>query len=87
MASPEEPDNAELQLLLNDNSSAKIHQQAMFQEDQSAAIFDIDDVQADNERIKAHWAGFTMPPTLVTGSTIAVLNDNCGNLIQLTQFS
>jgi hypothetical protein len=26
-----------------------------------------------------------MPPTDVTGSTIAMLNDTCGNLIQLTQ--
>ena len=30
---------------------------------------------------------FTMPPTKVTGSTIATLNDTCGNLIQLTQLT
>jgi predicted enzyme related to lactoylglutathione lyase len=28
-------------------------------------------------------AEFTMPPTKVTGSTIAMLNDSCGNLIQI----
>ena len=28
---------------------------------------------------------FTMPPTKVTGSTIAILNDTCGNLIQIAQ--
>lgn len=30
-------------------------------------------------------AEFTMPPTTVTGSTIAILNDNCGNLIQINK--
>ena len=44
-----------------------------------------DDVQADYERIKARGAGFTMLPTDVTASKIAMLNDTCGNLIQLTQ--
>ena len=44
-----------------------------------------DDVKADYERIKARGAEFTMPPTEVTGSTIAKLNDTCGNLIQITQ--
>jgi predicted enzyme related to lactoylglutathione lyase len=34
--------------------------------------------------MKALGAEFTMPPTKVTGSTIAVLNDTCGNLIQIT---
>ena len=44
-----------------------------------------DDVQADYERMKARGAEFTMPPTDVTGSKIAMLNDTCGNLIQVTQ--
>ncbi len=44
-----------------------------------------DDVKADYERIKARGAEFTMPPTGVTGSTIAMLKDTSGNLLQLTQ--
>jgi predicted enzyme related to lactoylglutathione lyase len=44
-----------------------------------------DDVKGDYERIKARGAAFTMPPTDVTASTIAIVNDTCGNLIQLTQ--
>lgn len=87
VASPEEPDGAELQLALNDDPAAKTYQQAMFQQGQPAAMFDTDDVQADYERIKARGAEFTMPPTQVTGSTIATVNDTCGNLIQLTQLS
>ena len=87
VASPEEPDGTELQLALNDNPAAKTYQQAMFQQGQPAAMFYMDDVQADYERIKARGAEFTMPPTQVTGSTIAMVNDTCGNLIQLTQLS
>ena len=87
VASPEEPDGTELQLALNDNPAAKTYQQAMFQQGQPAAMFYTDDVQADYERIKARGAEFTMPPTQVTGSTIAMVNDTCGNLIQLTQLS
>jgi predicted enzyme related to lactoylglutathione lyase len=87
LASPEEPDGAQLQLALNDNPAAKAYQQAIFEQGQPAAMFYTDDVQADYERIKARGAEFTMPPTKVTGSTIAMLNDTFGNLIQLTQLS
>jgi predicted enzyme related to lactoylglutathione lyase len=85
LASIEEPDGTELQLALNDNSAAKAYQQAMFQQGQPAAMFFTDDVQADYEHMKARGAEFTMPPTDVTASKIAVLKDTCGNLIQLTQ--
>ena len=87
VASPDEPDGAELQLALNDNPAAKAYQQAMFEQGKRAAMFYTGDVQADYERIKAHGAEFTMPPTQVTGSTIAMLRDTCGNLIQLTQLA
>jgi len=85
VGSPEEPDGTQLQLALNDNPAAKAYQQAIFQQGQPAANFVTDDVKADYERIKARGAEFTMPPTDVTGSTIAMLKDTCGNLIQLTQ--
>jgi predicted enzyme related to lactoylglutathione lyase len=85
VASPEEPDGTELQLALNDNAAVKAYQQAMFQQSQPAAMFYTYDVQADYERVKARGAEFTMPPTNVTGSKIAMLNDTCGNLIQLVQ--
>ena len=87
VASPEESDGTELQLALNNYPAANTYQQAIFQQGQPAAMFFTDDVQADYERIKARGAEFTMPPTKVTGSTIAMVNDTCGNLIQLTQLS
>jgi predicted enzyme related to lactoylglutathione lyase len=48
-------------------------------------MFLTDDVQDDYERMKARGAEFTMPPMDVTASRIAMLNDTCGNLIQITQ--
>ena len=65
--------------------AAKAYQQAIFQQGQPAAMFTTDDVEREYDRMKAAGAEFTMPPTKVTGSTIAVLNDTCGNLIQVTQ--
>ena len=85
VASPEEPDGTELQLALNNNPAAKTYQQAMFQQSQPAAMFFTDDIKGDYERIKARGAEFTMPPTDVTASIIAMVKDTCGNLIQLTQ--
>jgi predicted enzyme related to lactoylglutathione lyase len=87
VASPEEPNGTELQLALNDNPAAAAYQQAMFQQGQRAAMFNTDDVKGDYERIKARGAEFTMPPKEVPGATIAVLNDTCGNLIQITQLA
>ena len=85
VASPEDPDGTQLQLALNDNPAARAYQQALFQQGQPAAMFFTDDVQADYERMKGRGAEFTLPPTDVTGSRIAKLNDTCGNLIQVTQ--
>jgi predicted enzyme related to lactoylglutathione lyase len=87
VASAEEPNGAELQLALNNNPAAKAYQQAIFQQGQPAANFFTENVKGDYERIKAHGGEFTMPPTDVTGSTIAMLKDTCGNLVQLTQLT
>lgn len=87
VASPDEADGTELQLALNDNPAARTYQQAMLQQNQPAVMFFTDDITGDYERIKARGGAFTMPPTAVTGSTIAQLNDTCGNLVQITQLA
>ena len=87
VASSEEPDGTQLQLAKNDNPAAAAYQQAMFQQNQPAAMFFTNDVKGDYERIKSRGAEFTMGPTAVTGSTIALVKDTCGNLIQLTQLA
>jgi predicted enzyme related to lactoylglutathione lyase len=87
VASAEEPDGTELQLAFNDNPAAKAYQEAIFKQGQPAVMFFTDDVKGDYVRIKASGAEFTMPPTEVTGSTIAQLDDTCGNLVQITQLA
>lgn len=87
VASPEDPNGTELQLALNNNPAAKAYQQALFQQSQPAAMFFTDDVQADYDRMTGRGAEFTMPPKDVTASKIAMLNDTCGNLIQVTQLT
>jgi predicted enzyme related to lactoylglutathione lyase len=85
VASPEEPNGTELQLALNNNPAAKAFQDALFQQGQPGAMFSTDSIKADYERMKAAGAEFTMPPTDVPYSTIAMVKDTCGNIIQLTQ--
>jgi predicted enzyme related to lactoylglutathione lyase len=87
VVSPDEPDGTELQLALNDNPAGKAYQQALFQQGQPAIMFFTDDIKGDYERIKPRGGEFTKPPTEVTGSTIAQLNDTCGNLVQITQLA
>ena len=87
VASPDEPDGTELQLALNNSPAAKAYQEALFQQGQPAVMFFTDDIKADHERIQARGVAFKMPPTEVTGSTIAQLDDTCGNLVQITQLA
>jgi predicted enzyme related to lactoylglutathione lyase len=84
VTSPEEPDGTELQLAPNSNPAAKAYQEAMFQQGQPVVMFYVDDVQAEYDRAKDLGANFTMPPTKVTASTIAMIDDTCGNLVQIT---
>jgi predicted enzyme related to lactoylglutathione lyase len=85
--SPEDPNGVELQLALSNNPAAKTYQLAIYQQNQPAAMFFTEDIKGDFGRIKSRGAEFTMPPTDVTGSTIAMLDDGCGNRIQLTQLT
>jgi predicted enzyme related to lactoylglutathione lyase len=85
IASAEEPEGTELQLSLTGNPAAKTYQEALFQQNQPAFLFFTDNLQADYDRMKELGAEFTMPPTDVTASKIAMVKDTCGNLIQLTE--
>lgn len=85
VTSPGTADGAALQLAPDASPPAKAYQQALFQQHQPAVMLFTDDIKREYERIKARGAEFTMPPTDVTGSTIAQLSDTCGNLVQITQ--
>ena len=84
---PGDGDGAALQLALNSDPAAKAYQQAMFAQGQPATMLYTSDVKADVARIKAKGAELTMEPTDITVATIAMVNDTCGNLIQLTQLA
>lgn len=85
VVSPDEPDGVELLLEPNDNPAAATFQRAIFQQGIAAASFMVDDIQAEYERLRAQGVTFTMEPTSMGPTTIAVLDDTCGNLIQIAQ--
>jgi predicted enzyme related to lactoylglutathione lyase len=87
VASPEEPDGVELVLESNANPAGKAYQEAVRGQGRPAAKFLVNDVQAEHDRLTATGVKFTTPVTSTTGSIIAVLDDTCGNLIQLTKLT
>ena len=87
VVSAEEPDGTQLQLALNDNPAAKTYQRAIFGQSTPAANFFVADVQEEYARLKQLGVIFTKEPTKTMGSTIAVLDDTCGNLIQITHLA
>jgi catechol 2,3-dioxygenase-like lactoylglutathione lyase family enzyme len=86
VVSPDEPEGVQLVLEPNEgyNSAAKTYQQGIFRQGIPAANFFVGDVQKEYERLKQLGVTFTKEPTKTTGSTIAMLDDTCGNLIQIT---
>lgn len=87
VASPQDPDGVELVLESNANPPARAYQEAIKAQGMCAVQFLVDDVQAEYNRLATLGVNFTMPVTTGTGSIIAMLDDTCGNLIQLTQLS
>jgi catechol 2,3-dioxygenase-like lactoylglutathione lyase family enzyme len=86
VVSPDEPEGVQLVLEPNNayNPAAKSYQQEIFRQGIPAANFFVGDVQKEYGRLKQEGVTFTKEPTKTTGSTIAVLDDTCGNLIQIT---
>ena len=85
VASPEEPDGPELQLAPNAGPVAQAYQRGLHEQGAPAAMFYVDNVQAEYDRLSKLGVKFTLPVTKVTGSRITRLDDTCGNLIQVTQ--
>jgi catechol 2,3-dioxygenase-like lactoylglutathione lyase family enzyme len=86
VVSPDQPDGTELLLEPNANPAAKTYQEAIFGQGIPATMFGVEDVQEEYQRLKALGVVFTVEPTKVIGSVIrAVLDDTCGNLIQIVQ--
>jgi catechol 2,3-dioxygenase-like lactoylglutathione lyase family enzyme len=85
VVSPEEREGTELLLEPDDNPAAQIFKKSIHDQGIAAAAFVVDDIQSEYERLTGLDVEFKMEPTDMGSSTIALLDDTCGNLIQIYQ--
>jgi catechol 2,3-dioxygenase-like lactoylglutathione lyase family enzyme len=86
VVSPDEPHGTELLLEPNANYPAmKALKEALVKDGIPFTAFEVSDIQGEYERMKALGVEFTMEPTNMGPTTVAILNDTCGNLIQIYQ--
>lgn len=78
-------DEVELVLEPNANPAASVYQQALFDQGIALTAFAVDDLAAEAVRLKRRGVRFAMEPTPMGPTTAAVIDDTCGNLIQLYQ--
>jgi predicted enzyme related to lactoylglutathione lyase len=88
VVSPDAPDGVELLLEPNAEYPAmKALKEALVADNIPFTTFQVDDVHAEYERMKGLGVEFTMEPTNMGMTTVAILDDTCGNLIQLHQIT
>ncbi|MCT7353690.1 VOC family protein [Streptomyces sp. 15-116A] len=83
VVSPEDPDGTELLLEPSGHPAVGPYKTALVQDGIPAASFAVDDVRAEHERLRALGVTFTQEPLEMGPVTTAVLDDTCGNLIQI----
>ena len=83
VVSPQDPDGVELVLEPGDHPAVGPFKAALVADGIPFTSFAVDDVQQEYERLSALGVTFTQPPTAMGPVTTAVLDDTCGNLIQL----
>jgi catechol 2,3-dioxygenase-like lactoylglutathione lyase family enzyme len=88
VVSPQEPNGTELVLEPNaEYPEMKALKEALVRDGIPFTAFEVDDIQAEYERLKELGVEFTMEPTAMGTTTVAILDDTCGNLIQLYQMN
>ena len=85
VVSGEEPDGVELLLEPVGFAPAKVFQKALKDAGIPLTMFNVNDLQSEYERLEKSGVKFSMRPTQMGPATIAVLDDTCGNNIQLVQ--
>jgi catechol 2,3-dioxygenase-like lactoylglutathione lyase family enzyme len=85
VASPEEPNGTELLLEPSENPATKTFKKALLEQGIPFATFFVDDLRSEYERLKKLGVKFRMDPTPMGPTIVAVLDDTCGNYIQLNQ--
>lgn len=83
VVSPEDPDGPELLLEPDTHPAVKPFKQALVEDGIPFTQFAVDDVHAEFERLRTLGVRFTQQPAAMGEVTTAVLDDTCGNLIQL----
>ena len=83
VVSPAEPDGTELVLEPDAHPAAAPFKQALVEDGIPFTSFTVDDVHAEYQRLRKRGVRFTQEPLEMGGMTTAVLDDNCGNLIQI----
>ena len=84
VVSPEAPDGVELVLEPDEHPAVKPFKEALVADGIPYTAFAVDDVHAEARRLKAAGVTFTQEPVQMGPVTTAVLDDTCGNLIQIT---
>jgi catechol 2,3-dioxygenase-like lactoylglutathione lyase family enzyme len=83
VVSPQAPDGVELVLEPDAHPAAKPFKAALVADGIPFTAFAVDDVHAEYERLTGLGVTFTQPPVAMGPVTVAVLDDTCGNLVQL----
>ncbi|MER7519132.1 VOC family protein [Streptomyces sp. NPDC126499] len=83
VVSPEEPNGTELLLEPSGHPAVQPYKTALVHDGIPAASFAVDDVRAEYERLRELGVFFTQEPLEMGSVTTAVLDDTCGNLIQI----
>jgi catechol 2,3-dioxygenase-like lactoylglutathione lyase family enzyme len=83
VVSPDDPDGVELVLEPDAHPAAQRFKAALSEDGIPFTSFAVDDVAAEHARLVARGVRFTQPPTEMGPVTTAVLDDTCGNLIQI----
>ena len=88
VVSPEDSDGTELLLEPNaDYPAMKALKESLVKDGIPFTAFQVDDIQKEYARLKKLGVEFTMEPTNMGMSTVAIFNDTCGNLIQVFQIT
>ncbi|MAA98693.1 MAG: bleomycin resistance protein [Stappia sp.] len=85
VVSPDAPDGTELLLEPSEHPAVPPFRNALAEDGIPAMSFQVDDIDAQYQRLKALEVVFVQEPTDAGPVRMAVLNDTCGNLIQLVQ--
>ena len=83
VVAPEDPDGVELVLEPDEHPAARTFKQALVADGIPFTSFGVADVRASFEALQARGVTFVQPPTSMGPVTTAVLDDTCGNLVQL----